>query len=164
MAQRVISDAEDYVPVKKYIDAIDANFDELYEAESTINEGTILYASRSRVAIADVNSGATLISGIAGKALTLVSCSALAVGGAVGAVTTVNVLGTQTSEVKLVALAQASLTQSAVLKDGGTGAAVLADGASYAPCDAGEAITVGITGSAATTATHIDFIITYTIA
>jgi hypothetical protein len=50
-----------------------------------------------------------------------------------------------------------------VLKDGGAGAAVLADGASYTANDAGTAITVGITGAAITTATSIDVSFTYMI-
>lgn len=113
---------------------------------------------RQHLAIATVNAGATLIPAVPGAKLRMIHASAIAVGGAAGAVTTVDVKGTQsTSVVKLVAFAQASLTQSAVLKDGGTGAAVLADGASYAPNDTNTAITCGVTGSAITTATFIDF-------
>jgi hypothetical protein len=80
-------------------------------------------------------------------------------------VTTVDVLGTQSaSGVKLVAYAQASLTQSTALRDGITGGAILADGASYIACDANTAITVGKTGSSVTTATHIDVLLTYELA
>jgi hypothetical protein len=119
---------------------------------------------RFRATIAQVNAGLTLLPKIAGKKYRLVACNAIAIGGAAGAVTTVDILGTQaTSSVKLVAFAQASLTQSTVLKDGGSGAAVLADGASYAPCDTNTAITIGKTGSAVDTATHIDVSLSYTI-
>ncbi len=119
---------------------------------------------RTRVTIANVNAGATLLPALAGYKYRLVDCWAIAYGGAVGAVTTVDILGTQsTSSVKLVAYAQASLTQSAVLKAGGTGAAVLADGASFTACDSGAAITIGITGSSATTATGIDVLLSYVI-
>jgi hypothetical protein len=72
------------------------------------------------------------------------------------------VLGTQsTSSVKLMAGAIANLTQSALLRAGATGGAILADGASFVANDANTAITIGKTGSALTTATYIDVILTY---
>ncbi len=119
---------------------------------------------RSRVTIANVNAGATLLAALPGYKYRLVSAFAIAYGGAVGALTTVDILGTQSaSSVKLVAYAQANLTQSTVLVSGGTGAAVLADGASYAACDANTAITIGKTGSSGTTATGVDVILNYAI-
>jgi hypothetical protein len=118
---------------------------------------------RQRFTIAEINAGATLVPAVAGKSIRMVSCKAIAVGGAAGAVTTVDVLGTLSTGRKLVAFAQASLTQSTVLTDGGTGAAVLADGASYTANDAGTAVTVGKTGSNVTTATHIDVIFDYVL-
>jgi hypothetical protein len=118
---------------------------------------------RRRFTIAEVNAGATLVAAVTGKSIRMVACKAVSVGGAAGAVTTVDVLGTATTERKLVAFAQASLTQSTVLTDGGTGAAVLADGASYTANDAGTAVTVGKTGSNVTTATHIDVIFDYVL-
>ena len=118
---------------------------------------------RTRSTIAAVNAGATLLAAVTGYKYRIISATAISVGGAAAAVTTVDILGTQTSSVKLVAYAQASLTQSAVLKDGGTGAAVLTDGASYVACDAATAITIGKTGSSITTATHIDTNISYVL-
>lgn len=118
---------------------------------------------RKHIAVATVNAGATLLPAIVGAQYRMVHASAISVGGAAGAVTTVDILGTLSSSRKLVAFAQASLTQSTVLKDGGTGAAVLADGASYTANDANTAITVGITGSAITTATFIDFSFDFTV-
>lgn len=118
---------------------------------------------RKRFTIAEVNAGATLVAAVTGKSIRMVDCKAIAVGGAAAAVTTVDVLGTATTSRKLVAFAQASLTQSTVLTAGGTGAAVLADGASYTANDAGTAVTVGKTGSAVTTATHIDVIFDYVL-
>jgi len=124
---------------------------------------SIVYNKRQRFTIAEINAGATLLPAVAGKSYRMVDCSAISVGGAAGAVTTVDVLGTLSTSRKLVAFAQASLTQSTVLKDGGTGAAVLADGASYTANDANTAITVSKTGSNVTTATHIDVNISYTL-
>lgn len=118
---------------------------------------------RKRFTIAEVNAGATLVAAVSGKSIRMVACKAISVGGAAGAVTTVDILGTLTTGRKLVAYAQANLTQSTVLVDGGTGAAVLADGASYTANDAGTAVTVGKTGSNVTTATHIDVIFDYVL-
>lgn len=120
---------------------------------------------RAHVTIAEINAGKTLLAAPgAGYKYRMVDCLAIAIGGAAGTVTTVDILGTQsTSSVKLVALAQANLTQSTVLRAGGTGAAVLADGASFAACDENKAITIGKTGDPIDTATHVDVILSYVI-
>jgi hypothetical protein len=126
--------------------------------------GGLVQNVRRRCTIAEVNAGVTLLAAIAGYKYRMVGCTAVSVGGAAAAVTTVDVLATQsTSSVKLVAYAQAGLTQSAVLKDGGTSAAVLADGASYVANDANTAITVNKTGASVTTATHIDVNFSYVV-
>jgi len=119
---------------------------------------------RTRVAIADVNAGLTLLPAVAGRKYRLIDAQAIAVGGAVGATTTVDILGTQSSaSVKLVSFAQANLTQSTVLRPGSTGVTVLADGASFVQNDVNTAITIGKTGSAATTATAIDIALSYAL-
>ena len=128
-----------------------------------LNLATNVLNVRKRFTIAEVNAGATLVAAVTGKSIRMVNCKAIAVGGAAGAVTTVDVLATLSTGRKLVAFAQANLTQSAVLTAGGTGAAVLADGASYTANDAGTGVTVGKTGSAVTTATHIDVIFDYVL-
>jgi hypothetical protein len=128
-----------------------------------LNLATNVLNVRKRFTIAEVNAGATLVAAVTGKSIRMVNCKAIAVGGAAAAVTTVDVLGTATTGRKLVAFAQANLTQSTVLTAGGTGAAVLADGASYTANDAGTGVTVGKTGSAVTTATHIDVIFDYVL-
>jgi len=128
-----------------------------------LNVTDSVLSARVRFTIAEVNAGATLVAAITGKSIRMVNCKAIAVGGAAGAVTTVDVLGTVSTARKLVAFAQANLTQSTVLTDGGTGAAVLADGASYTANDVSTGITVGKTGSNVTTATHIDVIFDYVV-
>jgi len=128
-----------------------------------LNVTDSVLSTRKRFTIAEVNAGATLVAAVSGKSIRMVNCKAIAVGGAAAAVTTVDVLGTQTTSQKLVAFAQANLTQSTVLTAGGTGAAVLADGASFVATDAGTAVTVGKTGSDVTTATHIDVIFDYVL-
>lgn len=118
---------------------------------------------RLRVAIADVNAGFTLLAAVGGMTYRMVGCKAIAVGGAVTTVTTIDIIGVlATATRKLCAFAQASLTQSTMLSAGGAGATILADGASFTTNDVATAITIAITGSAAAGATSIDFIITYT--
>lgn len=119
---------------------------------------------RKRLPIASVNAGATLIPALPGLKIRVVDALAIAVGGAVGAVTTVDLLGTQaTVSSKLVAFGQAALTQSAMVRAGSAGGVLLADGASLAANDVNTAVTVGKTGAAATTATNIDFEVTYSL-
>lgn len=118
---------------------------------------------RTRFTIAEVNAGATLLAALPGYKYRMVGCNAIAIGGNVGTLATVDILGTLSSGRKLVAFAQASLTRSAVLFDGGTGGAVLADGASYTANDANTAITIGKTGGTGDTATHVDVHFTYVI-
>ena len=124
-----------------------------------------LYSVRTRFTIAQVNAvgGATLLPAIAGYKYRMVSATAIAVGGAAAAVTTVDILATLSSSRTLVAFAQASLTQSTVLTAGESGGTVLADGASYTANDANTAVTVGKTGSDITTATHIDILFDYVL-
>lgn len=118
---------------------------------------------RTRQAIATVNAGATLLPALVGFGYRLLDCSMIAIGGAAAAVTTVDILGTLTASRKLCTFAQASLTQSALLRMGGTGTVILADGASYTRNDINTAITINITGIAITTAVSIDTILTYVI-
>lgn len=119
---------------------------------------------RRRCTIAEINAGVTLLAALSGYQYRMVACKAIAVGGNAGTVTTVDVLGTQSAAgVKLVAYAQANLTRSAVLEAGGTGAAVLADGASFVANDANTAVTVGKTGGSIDTATHVDILFSYIV-
>jgi len=125
---------------------------------------SVVLNHRHRVTVAEINTGHEILPAIVGKSYRMIECLAIAYGGAVGTTTTVDLIGTQSSgSVKLVAYAQAGLTQSSVLVSGGTNAAVTADGASYTACDVNTAITVGKTGGDADTATGVDFILTYVI-
>lgn len=128
--------------------------------------GTPNLRKRTRLTIAQVNAGATLIPAPGpGYRLNFVDAKVTAIGGAAAATTTVDIKGTRGgSAVKLVAIAVAALTQSAVNRAGATNNTVLADGASFTEdLDANTAITAGVTGAAVTTATHIDFDIVYTV-
>jgi hypothetical protein len=124
----------------------------------------VVYHLRQRVAIADINAGLTLLSALVGFKYRMVDVALIAIGGAVGATTTVDVLGTQSaSGVKLLAAAQANLTQNTLLRAGATGGTILAGGASFLANDENAAITIGKTGSDVTTATHVDVLLKYCI-
>lgn len=123
----------------------------------------VVQSHRQRVLIADVNAGATLLAAKAGYKYRMVNCKIIAYGGAVGTLATIDILGTKTTSQKLVAFAQANLTENTVLTAGGTGGAVLAAGASYTACDAGSAITIGKTGGTGDTATGVDVIFDYVL-
>lgn len=119
---------------------------------------------RVRLTIAQINAGATLLPALPGWKYRLISVAAIAYGGAVGATTTVDVLGTlSASSRKLAAFAQANLTQSTYLAPGLTGCTILADGASFTANDVNTAITASKTGASLTVATGVDFIVDYAI-
>lgn len=118
---------------------------------------------RKRLTIAQINAGAILLPIVAGARYRLIDAYAIAIGGAVTTVTTVDIIGTLTSARKLVAFGQAALTQSALVRAGAAGGVILADGASFTANDVGTAITAGITGSAITVATHVDFQLLYSM-
>jgi len=119
---------------------------------------------RKRIPIATINAGATLLAAIPGLKYRLCDAFAIAIGGAVTSNTTVDLKGTQAAAaVKLVAWTQASLTQSTMVRAGGAGGTLLADGASFAPCDVNTALTIANTGSAITVATNVDVEFTYSL-
>jgi predicted RecA/RadA family phage recombinase len=122
-----------------------------------------VFSIRKRLAVGTVNAGATLIAAIAGAAWRLVDAAAIAVGGAVTSVTTVDLKGTQSTSQKLIAFGQAALTQSALVRAGSAGGVILADGASFVACDVNTAITVGITGASITVATSVDFLVQFAL-
>lgn len=123
-----------------------------------------LLTKRARIATAAINTGAELLPAIPGFRYRLVEATMIAIGGAAATCTTVDILGTQSAgSVKLVAGAQASLTENTQVEAGSAGAAILADGASYVACDVNTAITVGSTTNNLGTATAVDFSISYVI-
>lgn len=114
---------------------------------------------RQRVTLTQWNAGISLLPAIAGQAYLMVSCALIAYGGAATGLTTADILAVQGGGVKLIAAAQAALTQSTIVRD----AAVLADGASFVANDVNTAITAGVTGSDLATATGIDVLLSYTL-
>jgi hypothetical protein len=129
-----------------------------------VRGGSVQHCLRHRVTVAEINAGHELLAAISGYKYRIHDMVMIAIGGAVGTATTIDILGTQgAASVKLLAVAIAALTQSAVVRAGAANATVLADGASSAECDANTAITIGKTGGAADTATHVDVLIEYEV-
>jgi hypothetical protein len=117
---------------------------------------------RLAVTTAELNAGYTLLAAVAGRRYRIVDATVIAVGGALGTATSVEIEGTQSAGgVDLFSVAAAQLTQSAVNRPGITGTTVLTDGASFAKNDAATAITLSATGTA-DTITGVDVILTYT--
>jgi hypothetical protein len=115
---------------------------------------------RQRVAVANVNAGATLIAVDAAYKFRMIDCTLIAVGGAASGATGVQV---KCGATILVNAAVAGLTQSAVARAGATHIAVIADGASFAAQTAGDEVTITKDGSDVATATSIDVIIMYVL-
>jgi hypothetical protein len=133
----------------------------VWQAAGGAGTGTT-YTKRTRNTIAEVNAGATLLPAIPGWKYRMLDMTMTAIGGAVAATTTVDILGTQaTVSVKLLSVAIAALTQSALVRAGATNATILANGASFMENDVNTPITIGKTGATATTATHVDTVLTY---
>jgi len=126
---------------------------------------------RTRVTLAQLNAGFTLLAAIPGFKYRMIDCKMIAVGGAATTGTSVNVIGTRAaSPVQLFVAAVAGLTQSTVLRAGspfataGTASIVcLADGASFTQLDVNTAVTVITVGSAMTVMTNIDVDLTFAV-
>lgn len=130
---------------------------------SGVDFGLATRSIRRRFTIAEVNAGIVLVPKKNGIKYRFVDGGVIAIGGAAAAHTTIDILGTRAAgSVKLLTAAVANTTQSNFVKPGATGAVILADGASYTDLDANTDITVGKTGASITTATNIDFVLTYT--
>jgi predicted RecA/RadA family phage recombinase len=127
--------------------------------------GDLVQTLRTRVTLAQLNAGLTLLPAVAGYKYRLIDVTLIAIGGAATAATAVRITGVQSaSTVALISAAVAALTQSTVVKPNTANVTVLADGASFNQNDAAGAIAIDKTGSAMTTLTHVDVILTYELA
>lgn len=119
---------------------------------------------RTRVTLAQLNLGITLLPAIPGWKYRMLSMAMIAIGGNAAAATSVNIVGTQAAgAVQLMVAAIAGLTRSTYLEAGFAGGVILADGASFAQNDANTPITLANVGAAMTTLTNIDIIMSYQI-
>lgn len=120
-----------------------------------------VFTLRKRVTVAQVNAGLTILAALAGVKYRLLDAFAIAIGGAATTGTTIDILGTTTTEKKLVAFGQAALTQNALVRAGAAGGVILADGASFVAQDVNTAIRILKTGTDFTVMTNIDVVLTY---
>lgn len=112
---------------------------------------------RRRFTLAEINAGTNLLPPYPGFGFRMVDVTMIAIGGAAGGATTVDILATQSgASVKLLAAAIAGLTQDALLRAGAANAAILANGLSLVKNDSGTAITINKTGAALTTLVSLD--------
>ena len=126
---------------------------------------------QTRVTLAQLNAGFTLLPALPGFNYRMVDCKLIAIGGAATTGTSVNVIGTRAAApVQLFVAAVAGLTQSTTLRAGspfataGTASIVcLADGASFTSLDVNTPITVITVGSAMTVMTNIDVNLSYVV-
>jgi hypothetical protein len=129
------------------------------------------YTLRTRVTVAQLNAGLTLLAAIPGFAYRMIDCSLIAIGGAATTATSVNVIGTRAAApVQLFVAAIARLVQSVRLVTGTPFATAgaeaittLADGASFTALDVNTPITVITVGSAMTVLTNLDVVLTFAI-
>lgn len=118
---------------------------------------------RVRTLLASVNAGVNLLPALPGYAYRIHDMTMISNGGAAAGATSVRINGTQSSSVvQLLDVAVAALTRSAVVRAGAANATVLADGASFAACDANTAIQL-IANGVLTTSTSIDVLLTYSV-
>jgi len=117
---------------------------------------------RKRFTVAEVNAGAVLVAAVVGMAHRLVDFTMIAIGGAAGTTTSVDLLGTRSAaSVALATVAIAALSENAIVKPNSGNVTMLAAGASYTALDAHTAITINKTGGALDTASHVDVVCSY---
>lgn len=117
---------------------------------------------RTRVTLAQINAGITLLPALPGVKWRLVDATVIAIGGAAAGAVSLNIIGTRSAAaVQLLVAAIAALTRSALARLGAANMVVLADGASNTQLDANTAITTIAVGGTMTTATAFDIILTY---
>ena len=133
----------------------------------TFTSANMVQSQRISTTIANVNSGTTLLPAVPGKSYRVSGIKIIAVGGTATSTnaTGIAISGTQsTSAVALFTVAKAGLVRSTINTDSSANTTVLADGASFEPCDAGTALTIAsVGGTDMATATNIKVIITYTL-
>ncbi len=129
-----------------------------------LSDHDVVFQFRKRFTIAEINAGATLLAALPRGKYRIYDAAMIAIGGNAGTATTVDLLATQSAaSVKLMAAAIAGLTQDALLRAGAANAAILAGGLSFVANDLNTALTVGKTGGALDTCTHVDVLVAYSI-
>jgi hypothetical protein len=108
---------------------------------------------------AEVNAGKTVVAPATGRQLAVVDAWVRAIGGAAGANTSVDIVDTTTGTVA-VSFARAGLAQNAVLRAGASNTTATNLNTALG---AGEGLKVINVGTAMSTATALDYVISYTV-
>jgi len=123
----------------------------------------VTYTLTNSVSLSELNAGKTLLAAVAGRTVTVVDFTIIAVGGAATAATAVTLSDTAGSPVLITTIAVAALTEGNLVKP--YTATHVTNGAAGvgASLTAAKGITIEKTGSTMTTATSFTAIISYTI-
>lgn len=125
------------------------------------------YSIRTRVPIASVNTGVTLLAAFAGRKYRIVDAQVIAIGANTTSTTATGVAVSCTQAASVVAVytvAKAQLTRSAENRFGTASTTILADGASQTACDSNTAVTFAAAGgSDLAGATNMDVILDYSL-
>jgi hypothetical protein len=122
----------------------------------------VVYDAAVTVAEANAAGGETLIAGVAGKQITVHDFEVITIGGAAGAVTSVDLESDNETPVVVAALAAAALTENAIVKPNSANVTL---GAGYhVALGAGDGLRIIKNGSDITTATSFKVYVVYTIA
>jgi hypothetical protein len=111
-----------------------------------------------KLTVAQINAGITVVAAEPGLTIKATDFYMKAIGGAVGAVTTIDIKDTAASPVTVGTCAQAQLTENAILRAGATGTVHTNLGEALT---AGKGLQVVKNGSDITTATHVIVCIDY---
>ena len=120
--------------------------------------GTKGHVFSKKLTIAQINAGYIGVEGRADASPVVDNIKMVARGGAVGAVTTIDVQTTEASPTTVATFAQAQLTQNTALQHGSTGCTATNIGETLAK---GTGLRVIKAGSDITTATHVHVVIDY---
>lgn len=134
--------------------------------KDTLVQFGVVQTARTRVSLAQLNAGLNLLPALPGVRWRMINAMLLAVGGAAAVGTSVNIIGTvAAAAVQLWVVTIAALTRSTPIYTGVTPAAgaqtLLADGASFTQMDVNTAVQVITVGSAMTTLTSLDVMLSY---
>lgn len=129
-----------------------------------VDRTAMIMGKRVRATLAQINAGLTLLPATPGMAYRIVAFTMVAVGGAAGGATSVDIIATRAAaSVRPFVVAVAALTQSAIVGQTSANVTALADGASHTAFDVNTGVTIGTQsgGSALTTLTAVDVILHY---
>ena len=125
------------------------------------------HTTRTRVTLAQVNAGYTLLPALAGYAYRLTNWSVTAIGGAAATATSVDLIGTRGAvAVRPAVNAVSAMSENTRIGLGHANSVILAAGASFTPLDANTALTIGTQAASAgnlATCTHVDVTLDYAL-